>query len=159
FVMRSPSAAPADKPPTPVKVKPVEAYAIHTGVRYSANIKPYTQVELAFKVGGYIETIHQVRGVDGRMRNVQEGDFVKKGTVLARLREADYTARRNQAKSQWEEARSSLITLKAQVAEAEAAHVRAEQDFTRAKNLLESQSLTKADYDGAKAQFDGSQAR
>jgi multidrug efflux pump subunit AcrA (membrane-fusion protein) len=58
--------------PTPVTVRAVEAYAGSPGLRYSANIQPHTQVELAFKSGGYIRAILQVRGVDGRMRDVQE---------------------------------------------------------------------------------------
>jgi hypothetical protein len=44
-----------------------------TATRYSAQIEPATRVDLAFKVGGYVEAISKVRGVDGKPRIVQEG--------------------------------------------------------------------------------------
>src|SRR6185436_7886992 len=79
----------AEKPPTPVKVRAVETISSTAGARYSATISARTQVDLAFKVGGYVETIRQVRGFDGRLRDVQEGDLVPKGTVLAKVRQTD----------------------------------------------------------------------
>src|SRR5437588_11634168 len=84
-----------EKPPTPVKVIRVEERTEATGARYSANIEPATRVDVAFKVGGYVTAIHQVSG-----RNVQEGDYVQAGTVLASVRQSDYTIKVNQAKSQ-----------------------------------------------------------
>jgi hypothetical protein len=45
----------AEKPPTPVRVQAVQSHVTSSGQRYSANINPYTQVNLAFKVAGYIE--------------------------------------------------------------------------------------------------------
>ena len=81
---------PARKPPVPVSVRAVEQHVAAGGVRYSAEIKPSKQVDLAFKVGGYVQTLLQVRGVDGQQRDVQEGDRVTRGTVLARVRDTDY---------------------------------------------------------------------
>ena len=45
------------KPAKPVKVKAVETHSSLSDVRYSASIKPAAQVEVAFKVSGYIEDI------------------------------------------------------------------------------------------------------
>ena len=87
---------PAEKPeppPIPVVVSPAEAYQGNGEVRYSANILPYAHVELAFKSGGYLTNILQVKGVDGKMRNVHEGDYVKRGAVLAQVRQSDYEAK------------------------------------------------------------------
>ncbi len=39
----------------PVKVKAVETHSGTSSVRYSASIRPSSQVEVAFKVGGYVE--------------------------------------------------------------------------------------------------------
>src|ERR1700736_1383549 len=61
-----------------------------TPERYSATIAPIAQVDLAFKSAGLIETIYQVRGADGRMRNVQAGDKVARDTELALVRTTDY---------------------------------------------------------------------
>jgi multidrug efflux system membrane fusion protein len=134
----------AEKPPTPVRVQTVRISAVESGQRYSATIAPYEQVSMAFKVGGYIREILQIRGVDGRLRNAQQGDTVKKGTVLARVRETDYTVKLNQAKSQ--------------LAQAQASYLKATQDWERATNLFATQSMIKPDYDTAKARLDETQA-
>jgi RND family efflux transporter MFP subunit len=134
-----------EKPPTPVRAQAVEEQAGGGGVRYSAVISPYAQVELTFKVGGYIREILQVRGADGRLRDAHQGDVFTKGTVLARIREKDFIERVNQAK--------------AQLAQVQASLQKAEQDWGRATNLFATQSMTKPDYDAARAQFDEAQAR
>src|SRR4029450_4300349 len=77
-----------EKPAVPVKVGAVELNSAGSGARYSATIIPRTEVELAFKVGGYVDALQQVRGVEGRMRDVQEGDVISAGAVLARVRQS-----------------------------------------------------------------------
>jgi multidrug efflux system membrane fusion protein len=99
---------------------------------------------MAFKAGGYIREILQIRGVDGRLRNAQQGDSVKKGTVLARVRESDYIVKLNQAKSQ--------------LAQAQASYLKSTQDWERATNLFATQSMIKPDYDTAKARLDETRA-
>src|SRR5918911_5088029 len=87
-----------ERPLKPVRVKAAERRAsAGGGVRYSASIRPNSQVELAFKVGGYVEGLAQVRDASGDWRYLQAGDTVTKGTVLARLRRSDYLAKVNQA--------------------------------------------------------------
>jgi len=157
----------------PVRVAAVELNAASTEARYSATIIPRTQVELAFKVGGYVDALRKVRGVDGKMRDIQEGDRIGTGTVLARVRQSDYHVKFKEAESQASEARSGIDVSKAQyqeavsgiasseaqLIEAEAAYVKAKFDFDRAENLFASKSMTKADYDSAKAQYDMTSAK
>jgi multidrug efflux system membrane fusion protein len=126
-------------PPTPVGVRPAEAYHGGGEVRYSANIQPYARVDLAFKSGGYLTNILQVKGVDGRMRNVQEGDYVKRGSVLAKVRQSDYEAKLAQAGGQAAAARAALE--------------HASLDLKRARNLYAANSMTKSDYDKAVARY------
>src|SRR5882724_1810994 len=163
----------AEKPSMPVKVAEVELYTSGSGARYSATIIPRTQVELAFKVDGYVDALQKVRGVDGQMRDLQEGDPVVAGMVLARVRPSEYQGKVNEAESQVSEARSAIDasnaqyqealsaieSSKAQLADAEAAFQKAKLDFDRAQNLFTSQSLTKANYDAAKAQFEQATAK
>ncbi|HMC73259.1 MAG TPA: hypothetical protein VKG87_03065, partial [Terriglobales bacterium] len=82
---------------TPVRTAEVQTISTGSETRYSANIVPNAQVDLAFKSGGYVVSIRQVRGADGRMRNMDTGDWVTRGTVLAVVRQQDYTDRREQA--------------------------------------------------------------
>ncbi|HQO26495.1 MAG TPA: efflux RND transporter periplasmic adaptor subunit [Acidobacteriota bacterium] len=149
----------AEKPSTPVRVQPVQTYSTSGTVRYSAAIKPEEPVQLAFKNSGYIVAIHQVRGVDGRLRNVQAGDWVAAGTVLARVREDDYTAKVQQAQAQVAEVRSAISAVEFQLVGAKATQAKAALDYERAANLFQTQSLTKADYDRARQQLDTSQSQ
>ncbi|WP_447598250.1 efflux RND transporter periplasmic adaptor subunit [Nitrospira sp. Nam80] len=134
-----------EKPLTPVTVYRVQASSMQDGSRYSVSLSPLTQVDLAFKVGGYVNDIQRVGGADGQTRIIQPGDEVRKGAVLARLRESDYAVKLNQAISN--------------EADAKANFTQAKQDFERAKNLYAAQSLTKSDYDAARARYDSAQAK
>ncbi len=151
------------KPVKPVQVQEVQYYhpggAADAGERYSANILPSVQLELAFKNGGYVTEIHQVTGPDRRPRYVQEGDRVAKGAVLARLRSDDFTAKVKQAESQLAEARSTLETNRAQLSEAEAALRQADRDLERATKLLESRSLTRPEFEAARTKQEMAKAR
>ena len=129
---------------TPVRISQVQNISTGSETRYSANIIPNAQVDLAFKSGGYVEGIRQVRGSDGHMRNLDIGDWVTKGTVLAVVRQKDYTDQREQAK--------------AQLARAQADYDHANLNFTRTSNLYSTQSATKPEFDTAKAQKDSAMA-
>jgi RND family efflux transporter MFP subunit len=137
--------APAAKPSRPVRVEAVASEAEPDGLRYSAAIQPYEQVPLAFKAGGYVREVLQRPGPDGRPRNLQQGDAVARGTVLARLNAADYQERVNQAR--------------AQVAEAEAGLARSRADAARAESLYQGRALTRTDYDAATAGLAAAAAR
>jgi RND family efflux transporter MFP subunit len=134
---------PAENPPTPVVVTPVEQYSGNEAVNYSASLVPYTQVSLAFKSSGYVVKILQRTGADGRVRNIQQGDYVKKGTVLATVRQDDY--------------QHTVEQYAGQVEQAKAGAQKAQQDFARAKALYAANAMTQPDYDGAKAQNDSAQ--
>ena len=161
------------KPAKPVKVKAVERHASLSDVRYSASIKPAAQVEVAFKVSGYIDHIARERDAAGQWRYIQAGDIVDEGATLARVRQSDYAARVNEAKSQVGEARSALDTNSSQLHEAIAAvdtaraqvtdvkvfFEKTKLDYERASALLETQSITRPEYDAAKAQFETAAAK
>jgi len=132
------------KLPTPVRIAEVNAIRVGNAVRYSANIVPYAQVDLAFKSGGYVKSIRQVKGTDGRIRNIDAGDWVTKDTVLAVVDQQDYINKLEQAKAQLERA--------------QAEYEKAKLSFDRTNALYASKSATKPDYDSAKAQLDSTAA-
>lgn len=133
-----------EKQLTPVRAATVQTYDATNRLRYSATISPYTQVSLAFKSGGYVQSVLQVEGADGRMRDVNEGDYVTAGTVLAKVRQTDYL--------------NTLSQAKAQLAQAQANFDLAKLNYDRATNLYSTQSLTKPDYDTARASFESAAA-
>lgn len=136
---------PYEKPRTPVRVETLGLTPGSASLRYSAAIMPTQTVPVAFKVPGYIEEIVTVRDAGGGARILQEGDRVTRGQTLARLRTDDFTVKVNQARSQQ--------------AEVEAALAQARQAYERAAALYEKKSLTRGDYDAAKAAYESVQAR
>src|ERR1700719_2938103 len=70
----------------PVTVQTVGMATGAAGGAYSANIVADTQVDVAFKVNGYVQSILQVKAADGKLRNVQAGDRVTAGAVRAGVR-------------------------------------------------------------------------
>ena len=131
--------------PLPVEVAVVAPIGAENATRYSANIRPNSQVDVAFRVGGYVTSIGKLRGVDGKLRLLQEGDIVRRGTSLATVRQADY--------------RDKVTQGRAGVSEASAAEEQARRDFERAQKLFDSASITRPEYESSKARFDAATAR
>lgn len=122
--------------------------------RYSASIEPFAKVDLAFKSGGIVERILQVRGADGRLRNVEAGDKVAKDAELAHVRPLDYQNGLDQSEAQRAQSEAQLAQAQAQLAQARANFNEAEIEYTRASNLFQSASLVKPQYDQAKGRYD-----
>ena len=122
--------------------------------KYSAIIVPNAQVELAFRVSGYVVHLHQTKAADGRIRPLEAGAPVKAGTVLARVRPSDYQAGVDKARGSRDEADAGVHAAEAQLTEAQAGLEQAELDFERVSRLWEQESITKPAYDGSKATLD-----
>jgi multidrug efflux system membrane fusion protein len=105
---------------------------------------PYAQVDLSFKSNGYVERIHQVKNSGAGTRNVDQGDWIPKGTVLALVSQQDYIDKLQQAQ--------------AQLARGQAEQEKAKLSFERVSSLYSTQSATKPDYDSAKAQMESTNA-
>jgi len=139
------SHKPLTQPPQGVQAQAIEEQpgSNGDGLRFSAVVTPDSEVPLSFRIPGYVISLKQVRGQDGRMRDIAEGDGVSRGAVLVRIRSSEYEDKVHQASSQ--------------AAAAQAVATKAKLDFDRASHLYDSQSLTKPDFDAARAQYDASQ--
>jgi RND family efflux transporter MFP subunit len=113
-------------------------------LRYSASILPYAQVDLMFRSSGYVTNVRQVRGADGRTRDVGTGDYVEQGLTLAHIRREDLQNQVTQAQAQFDQTTAQ--------------HTKADQDFQRAKALYSTQSLTKPAYDQSQEAFNATGA-
>ncbi len=113
-------------------------------LRYSASIVPFAQVDLMFRSSGYVTNVRQVRGADGRTRDIGTGDYVEQGVALAHIRREDL--------------QNQVAQTQAQLDQAGAQHTRADLDLQRAKALYSTQSLTKPDYDRSQESFNATQA-
>ena len=89
------------QPPRAVRLATVAAPQTSAEtLRYSASILPYAQVDLMFRSSGYVTNVRQVRGADGRTRNVGTGDYVEQGLTLAHIRREDLQNQVAQAQAQ-----------------------------------------------------------
>jgi RND family efflux transporter MFP subunit len=138
----------------PVQTALVEEVVVDTSTHYSATIEPDTTVEMAFKVDGYVESLLKVGG-----RNVQIGDFVAKGAVLARVRQSDYRAGLDASRAQALQVAEGIQVATWQLSQAEAMYTKASLDADRATALYQEKALTKPDYDAARAQLDSTRAQ
>jgi len=157
-VSRADSDADA-RTPKAVRLVTVETSAGTESTTYSAIIAPNAQVDLAFRVSGYVVDIRQTTGADGRTRALEPGAAVTKGLALARVRTTDYQAVVNQAQGSRNETSASITAAEAQLVEAQAAFTQAESDFGRIGTLWQQESVTKPAYDGSKARLDAARAR
>ena len=133
------------QPPKAVRLATVTASGMSAEtLRYSASILPYAQVDLMFRSSGYVTNVSQVRGADGRTRNIGTGDYVEQGLTLAHIRREDL--------------QNQVAQAQAQLDQSVAQHTKADQDFQRAKALYSTQSLTKPDYDQSEAAFNATRA-
>jgi len=136
-------------PPRPVLAVRVEearsANAMGSRSVYSAVAQPKATVPLAFRGPGYVTELMTVKTSDGRSRALGEGDRVKKGDVVARLRDAEYRDKVGQAQGQ--------------LAAVRAAAERARLEYERAKRLFATQSITRPEMETATAAHDASRAQ
>ena len=134
-------------PATPTTVKVMKAQRKEAGQsnRYSASIDAATRVDLAFKVGGYVDRITKVKGSDGKLRLIQEGDSITQNSELASLRKADFANR--------------LAEAQAAQAEALVARDQAQLDFDRNEKLMAGNAIPKAQFDTIRTRLDAAVAR
>jgi RND family efflux transporter MFP subunit len=135
--------------PVPVNAEIVATQQVQPSWSYSGEIRPDTEVQLAFKEPGYIAALYHVKGADGRMRDVQVGDQIPAGAVLAHLRSSDYTASLNSAVGQQRSMQGALEASQAELDSAKANQAKADLDFDRAQALYAAKAMTRPDYDRA----------
>src|SRR5260370_6028645 len=131
------------QPPKAVRLATAVLQVSGETLRYSASILPYAQVDLTFRTSGYVTGVKQVRGADGRTRDIGTGDYVEKGTVLAHVR--------------LEDMKNQVAQGQAQLDQAGAQPTQADQDFGRAKVLFSTQSLTRPENDQSQQKFNSTQ--
>ena len=134
------------QPPQGVQAQRIEPRVGAIGAqRFSALVTPDAQTPLSFRIPGYVVSLTQVRGQDGRFRQIAEGDRIYRGELLAEIRNSEYQDKVRQA--------ASVVEA------AEAAALKARLDYERATRLYAALTLTKPDFDAAQAQYDATQAQ
>jgi RND family efflux transporter MFP subunit len=151
------------KPPRAVRIELIVPTTQASTARYSGTVFAQTQVDLAFKIGGYVQSISPLGGEPAAEkapatkaekraiaahakaakagRPLQAGDPVTRGMVLAALRKEDF--------------KQKYAELAGMSAETAAGYRKAKQDFDRAKQLHAENAISQAELDAARSRYDG----
>lgn len=134
--------------------KPLEVYTQHTSVRTiielvsaTGKIQPETELKLSSDVSGEITEM-----------TVKEGDQVKKGDLLCRIKPDLYVSAIDRVNANVNTTKANLKTAMAQLEQAKANLSNSEALFNRNKKLLEQNAISQQDFDAVKAQYESSKA-
>jgi RND family efflux transporter MFP subunit len=129
--------------PIAVQVVTVRPETFTTEMRYSATVKELQKVDLSFKVAGTVQELYQVSDpLSAQTRDVQVGDAVPSGAVLARLDDAD-------ARRKCDAVREQLAKAESQAVAADADAQLAVKDLKRAATLSAKGAGTQETLDAA----------
>jgi RND family efflux transporter MFP subunit len=139
--------------PTAVQVTTLKREPVVSETRFSATVREHQRIELSFKVPGTVASLQQVKGIDGRLRDIQEGDIVTADPEqpLARLDDSDYKRHVAAAKDRLAGIEAKQRALAATVTAARAT-------FDRIKALRQRGSVAQQMYDDVLAKRDSAEA-
>ncbi len=130
-----------------VTVEEVKPRTIVETISASGKIRPQTEVKISPEVSGEIVEI-----------NVKEGQKVKEGDLLVKIKPDIYISALERAKASLNTAKANLANSQARLEQAKAQLIQAEQNFKRYKQLYEQKAVSQADYENALAQYETQKA-
>jgi HlyD family secretion protein len=133
---------------------PVEVYTETARVRdiievvsATGKIQPETELKLSSDVSGEITEM-----------KVKEGDQVKKGDLLCRIKPDLYVSAIDRVSATVNTTKANLSTTKAQLEQAKANLSNAEATFKRNQKLFEQAAVSQQEFEAAKAQYEAAKA-
>ncbi len=120
----------------------------------TGTVEPEEVVDIGAQVAGKILSFG--KDVNGKM--VDYGSVVAKGTVLARIDDALYSADVASAKAQLAQNKAAVQNAEANLLQLKAKLYQAERDWGRARKLGPSDALSQADFDAAQSAFETARA-
>lgn len=134
--------------------KPTEIYTEKATVRdiievvsATGKIQPETELKISSDVSGEITEMM-----------VKEGDQVKKGDLLCRIRPDLYVSAFDRVNASVNTTKANLKTAQAQLLQAKASLLNSESTYNRNKKLLEQNAISQQDFDAIRAQYEGAKA-
>lgn len=125
-----------------VELAKVKRVTIVEKVSASGTVQPVTEVKLAPEVSGEIRELL-----------VEEGDSVKKGQLLVKIRQDTWLSQEERAEAALNQQRANEVSAEAALARAEATYIRAEQDYKRQEKLWNEKVISEADWQLAQQNF------
>lgn len=133
---------------------PLEVYTDQAEIRdiievvsATGKIQPETELKLSSDVSGEITEMM-----------VKEGDQVKKGDLLCRIKPDIYVSALDRVNAVVNTSKANLSTTRAQLEQAKANLASAESNFNRNKKLFEQNAISQMEYEASKAQYESAKA-
>ena len=118
-----------------VAVEQVDLRSITESITANGKIQPEKEVKISPDVAGEIVEL-----------NVKEGDNVKKGQLLCRIRPDIYVSQRDRSMA-------AISSAKARQSQSEAQFAQTELSYKRTKQLFDEQTVSKSEFEQAEAQY------
>ena len=128
---------------TEVEVAPVKRADISEKVSASGKVQPEVEVKISADVSGEIIELA-----------VKEGDSVRKGQLLFRIRPDNYQSFLDRARAAVNTAKANYAQTKATLAQATARFVRTKQEHARNEKLFNQRVIPESDWENSKANFE-----
>lgn len=113
----------------------------------NGKIQPETEVKITPDVSGEIVELA-----------VKDGDVVKKGQFLLKIKPDNYISGRDRALAALNASRANLANAKAMLLQVEARHEQARLSYNRSKKLWEERTISEAEWESAQSAFDVAKA-
>ncbi|MDP3558263.1 MAG: efflux RND transporter periplasmic adaptor subunit [Bacteroidota bacterium] len=133
--------------PTEVYTQQATTRTIIELVSATGKIQPETELKLSSDVSGEITEM-----------TVKEGDQVKKGALLCRIKPDLYVSAIDRVNANVNTTKANLKTAIAQLEQAKANLINSEATFNRNKKLLDQNAISQQEFDGFKAQYESAKA-
>jgi HlyD family secretion protein len=130
-----------------VAVEKPERRRIVELITANGKIQPEMEVKISADVSGEIVELM-----------VQEGDSVKKGDLLLRIKPDIYTSAVKQSAAAVNTTKANLLSSQARLTQAEAQFTQMTASFERSQKLWKDKTISDADFEQAKAQYASAQA-
>ncbi|MEO5602216.1 MAG: efflux RND transporter periplasmic adaptor subunit [Cyclobacteriaceae bacterium] len=125
-----------------VELAKVKRVSIVEKVSASGTVQPVTEVKIAPEVSGEIIELL-----------VEEGDSVKRGQLLVKIRPDTWESQLQRAKAGLSQQRANLSQAEANLNSSKAQFIRAEQEFKRQETLWNQKVISEADWQLAKQNY------
>jgi len=132
---------------TKVAVEKVELRALIETVSANGKIQPAKDIKISPYISGEVVELF-----------VSEGDFVEKGTKLAKIDPEIYISTYEKIDAALKTAQANEANAKARLTQSKSQYKKASLDFDRSKTLFEKDVISKADFDAAQSVHDVAQA-
>ncbi|MEY3678327.1 MAG: hypothetical protein RI924_468 [Bacteroidota bacterium] len=132
---------------TEVATEKAEERTITETVSASGKVQPEIEVKLSSEVSGEVVEL-----------SVKEGDVVKKGQLLCKVRPDILKSGYDRAVASLNSQKANLAATEQQLKQAQANFINTEARFKRNQELFQKKVISVAEFDAAKAEYDGAKA-